>query len=59
MDFLRKILWVAIFVVSTLCFVVLFEHGPNQFIPNLQKQFGEVAKFVTDQVNPPKTDKAL
>jgi len=57
MALLRKIFWLAIFVFATLCFVVLFEKGTNNFVPNVQKQFQEFSKMVQDQITPPKTAK--
>lgn len=50
MDLLRKIFWLFLFLVATLCFVVLFEKGPANFVPNVQKQFGEVVQFVEKTV---------
>ncbi len=45
----RKIFWLALFVVFTFCFIVLFEHGPTNFVQNahveaaqLQKMFGKI-----------------
>ena len=57
MALLRKLFWVAIFLISTLSFVVLFENGTNNFVPNLQKQIEVFSKAVKDQISPPKTDK--
>ena len=58
MALLRKIFWLAIFVISTLCFVVLFEKGPTHFLPNLQKQVSEFSMAVKEQLAPPaKTEK--
>jgi hypothetical protein len=62
MDLIRKIFWVALFVFSTLCFVVLFEKGPDHFVPNVQKQVGEFSAFliktVQDQIHPSKPGKS-
>ena len=57
MALLRKLFWVAIFLISTLSCVVLFENGTNNFVPNLQKQIEVFSKAVKDQISPPKTDK--
>ena len=58
MDLLRKIFWFLLFLVATLCFVVLFENGPVNFVPNVQKQFSEtvrlIEKTVGDQLHPKK-----
>jgi len=58
MSLIRNIFWFAVFMVSTLSFVVLFEKGTTNFVPNVQKQFGEFVGMVKDQINPPKPDKA-
>lgn len=58
MDLLRKTFWFLLFLFATLCFVVLFEKGPDHFIPNVQKQFEEcrqfVVKTVQEQLHPKK-----
>ncbi|MDD5351489.1 MAG: hypothetical protein PHQ12_14855 [Chthoniobacteraceae bacterium] len=50
MALIRKIFWFAVFVFSTLCFVVLFESGSNHFAANLQKRLGDVTQVVRDQI---------
>jgi hypothetical protein len=47
MSLVRAIFWIALFVASTFCFLVLFDHGPTNFAENskaewayLQKVFG-------------------
>jgi len=57
MAVLRKLFWFAVFLLATLSFVVLFEKGPDHFLPNLQKQAEEVVQAVKDQVAPAKPDK--
>ncbi|MEI8233623.1 MAG: hypothetical protein WCH57_02935 [Verrucomicrobiota bacterium] len=54
MALFRKIFWLAVFVFSTLCFVVLFEKGPDHFVANLRKQIETVTRFVQDQIKPAK-----
>ncbi len=49
MALLRKLVWLAIFLIFTLCFVVLFEKGTANFIPNVQKQAQDFSQFVRDQ----------
>jgi hypothetical protein len=44
MGLLRSIFWFAIFVISTFAFTVLFEHGPNNFAANAQKEFDLLKK---------------
>jgi hypothetical protein len=51
MALLRKLFWLAVYVISTLSFVVLFENGTANFSKNLGKQVGEVKKFVSGQIS--------
>jgi hypothetical protein len=50
MALIRKIFWLALFLFSTLCFVVLFEKGPDHFVSNFQKQVETLTKAVQDQM---------
>ncbi len=54
MALIRKLFWVVVFVISTLSFIVLFEHGPDKFSTNLRKQIDEFRAMVTEQMQPPK-----
>lgn len=56
MALLRKLFWLAVFILSTLCFVVLFEHGPEKFQQNLTNQITEFRNFVDQQMHPKKDD---
>lgn len=38
MAIIRSLFWAAIFLASTFCFTVLFEHGPSDFSKNSQKE---------------------
>jgi hypothetical protein len=38
MALIRSILWFALFVASTFCFIVLFEYGFSNFGSNAQKE---------------------
>lgn len=38
MALIRSIFWFALFVASTFCFIVLFEHGFSNFGSNAQKE---------------------
>jgi hypothetical protein len=38
MSLLRSIFWFALFVASTFCFIVVFEHGFSNFGSNAQKE---------------------
>jgi hypothetical protein len=35
---IRSISWVALFVASTFCFIVIFEHGFSNFADNSKKE---------------------
>jgi hypothetical protein len=58
MELLRKTFWIVVFLFATLCFVVLFEKGPDNFLPNVKKQVTEFTDFLVktfnEQVNPKK-----
>jgi hypothetical protein len=45
MGIIRNILWVALFLASTFAFTVLFEHGPDNFSSNAQKDWESLVKF--------------
>jgi hypothetical protein len=55
MSLIRSIFWFALFVASTFCFVVLFEHGFSNFGENARKEV-EVLKTVLgiSKSTPPK-----
>ena len=55
MGLLRKIFWIAIFLISMFCFIVLFEKGTKDFVPNVKKQIEGFTKFLREQIDPPKT----
>ena len=57
MALIRKLFWCAVFLISTLSFIVLFEHGPAQFGTNLGKQVEEIRKLVIEQIHPEKKKK--
>ena len=57
MILVRKIFWVAVFIVATLAFIVLFEHGTDRFGANLRKQLDEIRTFVVDQIHAKKENK--
>jgi hypothetical protein len=46
MALLRGIFWLALFVVLTFCFVVLFEYGPRDFAKGAQQEYARVKTFV-------------
>ena len=39
MRFIQNIFWIVVFLVSTFCWVVLFEHGPSGFREGLKVEF--------------------
>lgn len=45
MGLINKIFWVALTVVFTFGFVVLFENGTDNYVDNAQKQFAEVKTY--------------
>jgi hypothetical protein len=38
MGLIRNILWIAFFLAATFGFIVLFEHGPSNFVDNAKKE---------------------
>ena len=38
MNLIRSIFWIALFVASTFCFIVVFEHGFSNFGDNAKKE---------------------
>jgi hypothetical protein len=49
MALLRGLFWIALFIVLTFCFVVLFEYGPHDFSNGVQKEYARVKSFVVKQ----------
>jgi hypothetical protein len=49
MALLRTLFWVALFLVFTFSFVVLFEYGTHDFVPGFQKEFQRMKTFVINQ----------
>lgn len=54
MGLIRNLFWFLLFVFFTFCFVVLFEYGPNDFVPGFQKEFHRVSNYVQNTVQPSK-----
>lgn len=46
MALIRSIFWFALFVASTFCFIVVFEHGFTNFGGNAQKEFESVKTMI-------------
>ena len=49
MALVRGLFWLALFLVLTFCFVVLFEYGPRDFANGAQKEYARVKSFVVKQ----------
>lgn len=50
MGLLRTLFWVAIFLLSTFAFTVLFEHGPTNFAKNAEKEFELLKKMYNTKI---------
>ena len=60
MDLLRKLFWVALFCVFTFGFVVLFDHGFENYVENVKKDFASYKEyFVPTDKNKPKKPATL
>jgi hypothetical protein len=46
MSLLRGLFWLALFVLFTFSFIVLFEYGTHDFVPGFQKEASRVVAFV-------------
>jgi len=60
MVLLRGLFWVALFLVLTFCFVVLFEYGPRDFVSGAQKEYDRVKSLVvkrTEETGDKKKDR--
>ena len=42
MALIRSIFWFALFLASTFCFIVVFEHGISNFGDNAKKEFASL-----------------
>ncbi len=49
MVLLRGLFWLVLFIVLTFCFVVLFEHGPKDFVNGARKEYRRIRSFVAKQ----------
>jgi hypothetical protein len=57
MSLLRGAFWVALFILFTFSFVVLFEYGTHDFVGGFQKEIERVKTFVKQTDKSPKTHK--
>ncbi len=46
MSLVRAIFWIALFLASTFCFLVLFDHGPTNFAENSKKEWAYLQKVL-------------
>lgn len=46
MTLIRKIFWVALFVVSTFCWTVLFDYGTTDYSKNMKLEYQNFKNFV-------------
>jgi hypothetical protein len=49
---IRSLFWFLLFVFFTFSFVVLFEYGPNDFVPGFKKEFQHAVEFVDHWIHP-------
>jgi hypothetical protein len=49
MALLRGIFWFGLFIALTFCFIVLFEHGAQNFVNGAQKEYSRIKSFVVKQ----------
>jgi hypothetical protein len=53
MALIRTLFWVALFLLFTFSFIVLFEYGTHDFVPGFQKEFNRMKTFVMSQTSKP------
>jgi len=56
MALIRKLFWVALFIISTFGFVVLFDYGTTNYMQNAQTEFQNLKKLVGWQPKPKADD---
>ena len=60
MALLRGLFWLALFLVLTFCFVVVFEYGPRDFANGAKKEYARVKSLVvkrTEEIGENKKDR--
>lgn len=50
MRIIRMLFWVALFLVSTFAFTVLFQYGPSNYAANAQKEWNSLVNFYQTKV---------
>lgn len=56
MSLLRSLFWLALFLVATFAFTVLFEHGPTNFAANAQKELDTLQRLYGAKLERKKDD---
>jgi hypothetical protein len=56
MVLLRKLFWIAFFLVATFGFVVLFEHGTENYLENAKTEFELLKQSYNKPVERPKDE---
>lgn len=51
MRIIRMLFWVALFLVSTFAFTVLFQYGPSNYAANAEKEWNSLMTFYQAKVN--------
>jgi hypothetical protein len=49
MALLRGLFWLALFIVFTFCFVVLFEYGPRDFANGTRMEYARIKSFLVKE----------
>jgi len=57
MSLLRGLFWIALFILFSFSFVVLFEYGTADFTKGFAKEFEKAKAFVVEAAHPPKDPK--
>ena len=50
MRLIRMLFWVALFLVSTFAFTVLFQYGPSNYVANAQREWDSLMSFYQTKV---------
>jgi len=53
----RKLFWIALFLIATHGFLVLFEHGPANYVKNFQDDLYKYQSSFAPRPEPKKDDK--
>ncbi len=52
MSLIRKLFWLTLFLVATFGFVVLFEHGTDNYLENAQAEFENLREWIQPLTRP-------